>query len=215
MLRISQLAIGIALALSLSTWLAWATNGTRTIWLAVPLALLSWLCWNRPSACLVLRIVALMHAIAAVAMIRVYSREVMDVQDYLFYVFRNVTIPGLALAFLVPKAVGSSTEELPPGYEYFNDSKRKLSGGERLALVIIMSFSVAALMAGWIALSIFLLPAGFAAYYIFNMMFFKRRATPSSPRRIKLSPKIQKPAQTRSHWTVNDTEFHDPDLYDQ
>lgn len=187
------------------TILGFAEAATVAMWLAI------------------LRAVAWVHVAGVLLSIRIVGgRAAFDGIDsglgvfaFLAYFVASVMIPALVIAFMTPPHRPLPAGALPPGYEHLDPSTRGLGRVEKLLVIGLASLTAALFLVGWLLLAIVVVPVAFGLYYIVGLFRDRRGAPPTAARRMRLSPKLQKPAQTHSYWTVNRAEFKDPDLYDQ
>jgi hypothetical protein len=173
------------------------------------------------------------YAIAVVAGIHVlfmliFFRSVIEVVEILdiglagilLFVTCGVTLP-MGLLLLTYGSIKPATDlNLPAGYGYSLTRRRELSTSHRL--MMLGAFSIAAPFvffggpAGLLLVAVFVMPIVIGSYLVFHMVTsFRREAAPDVQRRIRITPRMRKPAQTRHHWTVNDSEYLDPDQYEQ
>jgi hypothetical protein len=109
---------------------------------------------------------------------------------------------------------------LPSGYDYSLTRKRRLSTLQRLLLLV--GFIAAVLFVGisgpvgLLMFAVFVMPVLIGVYLVFHLVADRRRKeTPQAQRRVRISPRMQKPSQTRSHWTVDSSQYEDEELYEQ
>jgi hypothetical protein len=192
------------------------TDDDRMYWVCLPVALLALFGVGRKGISLLLRAVACVHIAVALLAIRIYMGEVeMTFLNLAGYIATNVTLPGLVIGFLRPVSASASAEGLPPGYEFLDSSRHRFRPMEKLLFIVLVSLGAASFLTGWLVLSIAWLPVLFAAYWLMNIFRRRKEPPPLTQRRVRLAPRMQRPAQTRSYWTVNDSEFDDPELYKQ
>jgi len=208
--------LGVLFSLAVVHYLAWMADDRTMYWAGLPLALLVAFGVGRKSVNLLVRAVACVHIVVALLAIRVYMTETEpSIGNFAIYIATNVTLPGLVIGFLRPVAAPASSAELPPGYDFLDTSRHRFRPTEKLLFIILLSFGAASFMSGWLVLSVIWLPILFAAYWLVSIFRPRKKPPPLAQRRVRLAPRMQRPAQTRSHWTVNDSEFNDPELYDQ
>jgi hypothetical protein len=206
--------LGVLFSVAAAHQLTWMIDDRRMYWVSLPICLLVLFGVGHKSISLLLRAVACIHIAVALLAIRIYMGNVEPTFLSLAgYIATNVTLPGLVVGFLRPVATSTPSEDLPPGYEFLDSSRHRFRPMEKLLFIILVSLGAGAFLTGWLVLSIAWLPVLFAAYWLLNIFRRRKQPPPVTQRRVRLAPRMQRPAQTRSHWTVNDSEFDDPELY--
>jgi hypothetical protein len=109
---------------------------------------------------------------------------------------------------------------LPPGYDYSLTRKRRLSNLQRLLLLagFIAAFLFVGISGpmGLLMFAVFVMPVLIGVYLVFHFVTeWRRKQAPLTQRRMRISPKMRRPAQTRNHWTVANSQYEDPELYEQ
>ena len=119
----------------------------------------------------------------------------------------------------VNEEVEPSGLNLPAGYDYTLTRKRGLTPFWRVvAAVLMIAIGTVVFLGGpggLLLFAVFVMPVIIGAYFIFLFLTARKERAPAARRRFRLSPKLQKPAQTRHHWTVDSSEYRDPELYRQ
>jgi hypothetical protein len=167
----------------------------------------------------ILRGVAVIQAVAAILSFRIYIKsfrlDFPSIEEIAAYILAGIALPLLVAAFICvehrkPVAAG----DLPLGYEHLERHYKPMPAGVKLLIILGVCLGMVAQMMSIILMAfIFVLPVGLALYWLISMLRERKKPVPTAARRISLSPKMERPAQTRNHWTVNSSEFEDPDMY--
>jgi hypothetical protein len=108
---------------------------------------------------------------------------------------------------------------LPAGYDFSLTRRRALNTPQRILMLFgfLFAFFVAFIGGPMLLLlvAVFVMPVVIAFYLVFHFIATAgREKPPVVQRRMRVSPKMQKPAQTRHYWTIDDSQYHDKELYD-
>lgn len=129
----------------------------------------------------------------------------------------NFTLPAAVLAFTPLRARPSVPLNLPAGYAYSLTRHRSLSPLQRLLVVagftVLAPFVFIGGPAALLVVAVFCMPVLIGVYLAVHMLSGSRDPLPVAARRLRVEPRMQKPAQTRHHWTINTAEYNDRRLY--
>lgn len=153
-----------------------------------------------------LRITAALQATIAILVFRMFVRGLAeDVYAAIArYIGLAVTLPGLVVALgEVPRAT-SYEQNLPAGYEHVSRIGTPMPVWKRLSLVLLISvLLVVQMFSAALFLMIVALPVVFACHYVIQLLRTRRSSAPPVARRMAVPSQRERPAQSRSHWTIN------------
>lgn len=162
-----------------------------------------------------IRVVSAVHLFLVILLFRVIVTEI---DQALFLLITSLTIPVGAVLFIREPTEPARDLDLPPGYEMSFARDRVMSTGQRLVMWIGFSLVLPLVLVGGPALllvvSIVLVPIGIGLYFLWETVISRRRTRPRGPRRLSLHPRMRKPVQQRSHWSVGPSPYEDERIYE-
>ena len=167
------------------------------------------------------RVIASIQAVVLIMAYRVYLHSLpgndlaLQAPEILTYILFGIGMPLVVAVFICQEPRIESTEdELPPGYEHLKRHSRPLPDWAKLLLILgVCAGMLLQMFSGLLFVMIFLLPAGIIIGWAISIFRKHQHAAPLVQRRIKLKPQLELPAQQRSQYTVDSSEYNDPDQY--
>ena len=136
--------------------------------------------------------------------------------DLFLYILLGIGLPLTVAVFICTERREEPSTDLPPGYQYLKRHSKPLPAWAKVLMILgVCVGMVAQMFSSLLFLMIFLIPIGLAVGWLISLLKKKKGATPTVARRVRLKPQLQKPSQTRSQYTIDSSEYEDPDTYKQ